>query len=127
MSKSKKYRIPPKQVLNFNDLDSCSEKIKEFLIDSKNWVLHELQQEVKSDGSASPEVLAGIRVINRSLPCPVELYQQDSFNLLRFRLGKGSFEYIVQKKYNELLKAPGSYPLFQQKPTLKSTLFHFHE
>jgi hypothetical protein len=104
MPKSKVYRTPPVQVLNDNELDSWSEKIERFLKDYKNWVLQQLKQQEKRDGSASPDVLASIGVINRVFPCPVELYQMNSFKLLRFRLGKGPFEFVVKKEENEHLK-----------------------
>lgn len=104
MSKSKRHQPLPVLVLNYNEFNSWQEKIKVFLMASKNRMLHELKQQQKRDGSASLEVLAGIRVINCVLPCPVELHQMDSFKLLCFRLGKGSFEFTVQKD-KELLKS----------------------
>lgn len=104
MSKSKKSLAPPKLFLDYVDQVSWNDKIKVFLIDIQNWTLHRLQQQVKRDGSSSPEVLAGLRIIRHVLPCPVEIYPMDTFYTLRFRLGKGSFEYKKGNLSTELIE-----------------------
>jgi len=104
MSQSEKSRMSPKLTLDYANLDSWYEKIKVFLIDIQNWTLHRLQQQVKRDGSSSPEVLAGLRIVRHVLPCPVEMYRMDTFYVLRFRPGKGSFEYIEGYPSTELIE-----------------------
>ncbi|MDR3540666.1 MAG: hypothetical protein P4L69_06800 [Desulfosporosinus sp.] len=93
MSSSKQLQMP-RLTLDSRNLDSWSKRIKGFLIATQNFILHGLQTQVKRDGSSSPGVLAGVRIVKQVVPCPVEWYLMDTFYLLRFRLGKGTFEYI---------------------------------
>lgn len=94
MSKSRKYPMPPSLTLDIKNPDSWSIKIRGFLIATQSWSLRQLENQVKRDGSSSPGVLAGIRIVKQVVPCPVEWYCIDTFYLLRFRLGKGTYEYI---------------------------------